>query len=229
MRILYRYKKCGCDLDNIIQMLYTEDPTIINADYCTAPSWNNVYLTSGLLYHPTYYSGYELDGADRVFKTFTTYPLYIDIYYQFMQSTPYRSIWVDSDCDGTKDALSKGSQVTIGKFFTFTEDKTITVGIFGDNQFQINYDGETIMSFDYLGRTVHTPFRYLNLFEVNVTAGTHYLAFTGTGDGSVTDALGVIVFDHPIEEILIDEDPPTLNELTILYSSEESLSEVLIL
>lgn len=223
MRILYRYNGCTLDLES--QVLQYEDPTIINADYCTAPSWNTAYLTTAVVHHPTYSPNYALDGADRVEKSFASFPQYQPIYYWFMSAAPFRSVWVDSDCNGVKDALSAGSQVTIGKSFTFTEDQIVTVGIFGDNQFQVSYDGEIIVSTPDLGPTFHTPFNRFHLFEIQVTKGNHYFAFTGTGDGSVNDSLGVVLYNHTVAELLNDADPLQRNEWDVLYSSEDSLSE----
>ena len=219
MNILYTYNKYNLDL--VLQTKKLVDPTIEHLDYCTAPSPRPEYIISAFVYNPTI--SYDFDGKyglpDRIVKAMSIQE-YADVYKNFMNEIPYQSVWVDTNCDGTKDALSRGSQLTISKNLSFTETKTIYVGIFGDNQFEINVDGTKILHTVTVDTTRN--FIYLHVFPITVDSGQHLFSFTGTGDGSVNDSLGVIVWDNPIEDLLL---PIPRSQWNVLYSSYDSISE----
>lgn len=210
-----------CLLESNIQMRSETGATIINADYCAAPSIRSEYILTGIMYHPTFTEYYELNGADRVIKTFASYPDILTTYKNFMGLTPYRSVWVDSNCDGGKDALTAGAELVIGKTIYFSEAKTINIGIFGDNQFKILIDGELQVHAPKIGNG-QLNFLYMHLFTFEISAGSHYFSFAGIGDGSVSDSLGVIVYDNDIDYLL---SATTKTNWNVLYSSENSLIE----
>jgi hypothetical protein len=138
----------------------------------------------------------------------------------FMNAAPYRSVWVDSDCNGTKDALSVGAELTISKNLSFEENQYISVGIMGDNKFKLSIDGQLILA--VLGGAITQNFTYLHFFKIYVTSGQHLFSFTGIGDGSVNDSLGVIVLNNSIESIMSGIPK---NQWNVLYSSYDSLIE----
>jgi uncharacterized protein (TIGR02145 family) len=217
MRILYRYNTIDCDLDLSMQVKKFEDPTIIQTNYCTAPSTNSTYIDLGVAYHSIYNTYYSLNGG--TYYSFSIYPSLSPVFLRFMLNSPYKSVWVDSDCDGVKNSLQSGAQITIGKNISVTTTKTLLVGIIGDNQFKMSIDGE-LKLYAYGQGTQN--FDYLHLFPVTITPGQHYFSFTGIGDGSVNDALGVIIYDNTIEELLT---PIPKTSWNVLWTAEESISE----
>lgn len=219
MRILYRYNTIDCDLDLSMQVKKFEDPTIIQANYCTAPSTNSTYIDLGVVYHSTYNTYYSLNGG--TYYSFSIYPSLSPVFLRFMLNSPYKSVWVDSNCDGVKNSLQYGAQVTIGKNISVTTTKTLLIGIIGDNQFKMSIDGE-LKLYAYGQGTQN--FDYLHLFPVTITPGQHYFSFTGIGDGTINDALGVIIYDNTIEELLT---PIPKTSWNVLWTAEESISEEL--
>jgi uncharacterized protein (TIGR02145 family) len=200
-----------------MQVKKFEDPTIIQTNYCTAPSTNSTYIDLGVAYHSIYNTYYSLNGG--TYYSFSIYPSLSPVFLRFMLNSPYKSVWVDSDCDGVKNSLQSGAQITIGKNISVTTTKTLLVGIIGDNQFKMSIDGE-LKLYAYGQGTQN--FDYLHLFPVTITPGQHYFSFTGIGDGSVNDALGVIIYDNTIEELLT---PIPKTSWNVLWTAEESISE----
>ena len=68
----------------------------------------------------------------------------------FLQTIPNDiGVWVDSDCTGTKDALAPGVQTTISYNYTNTGAiRTIYIGVFGDNHFQVKCNNDLIECLD---------------------------------------------------------------------------------
>jgi hypothetical protein len=136
-----------------------------------------------------------------------------------MGFSPYRSVWLDSNGDGVKDALAVNAELTISKSLTFLTQKTLLIGIIGDNKFRVKIDGTLIV--ESLNISTYT-FKYLHIFPIMVQNGTHLFSFTGIGDGSVNDALGVIIWDNSIDDLFLPVPKSSWNKL---YSSEESLQQ----
>ena len=212
-----------CSLDLILQSKSTEEPTVENADYSTVSSGRSEYINSGLLYHANYESyigsNYDVRSNRTAVYDFYTYTDLEPIFKNFMNSVPYYSVWIDSNNDGIKDPLSKGSEVTIGTSFSFSSSKDVIIGIIGDNKFHINYDGNKIVSVENIDAY---NFKYLHLFPLHIETGQHYITFTGIGDGSVNDSLGVIIWDNSLEDLVL---PIPKNEWNVLYSSYDSITE----
>jgi hypothetical protein len=203
------------------QLKKITDPTIIIADTSTAPSPLSNYIALGLRYEPVYPVSYNTttNYTTTVWRTFTEYPDWEAIFKNFMNYAPYRSVWLDSNGDGVKDPLVTNAELTISKALTFQASKTILIGIIGDNKFIVKIDGTTIV--ESLVRSTRS-FNYLHIFPVTIQQGTHLFSFTGIGDGTVNDSLGVIVWDNKIDEIFT---PVPRTSWRVLYSSEESLSQ----
>lgn len=203
------------------------DPTVENLDYCTAPSLNNYYIDFGVRYHPTFTLNYDINTTGYK-AIYNTDPAVASVFENFMNNSPYRSIWIDSDCDGNKDSLSSGSQATLNKTINVNSNKTVYVGLIGDNKFILNHNGVDVVRVTNIDVN---NFRYLHIFPLTLITGENTLTFTGIGDGSVNDALGVIVLDNSIDDIMgltngeLDEtkDPIPKSQWNVLYSSEDSL------
>jgi len=199
-----------------------EEPTVEQYDYCTAPSTRSEYIALGVKYHPDYTLNYNVSTGDNVTTKSTNDSDIAEVFKNFMNNSPYRSVWVDSDCDGTKDGLQSGSELTFSKKITVNSSKTVYVGLIGDNRFILALNGSDIVRVTNEDDT--TNFNYLNIFPITLIAGENILSFTGIGDGSVNDALGVIIYDNPIDDIL---QPIPRSEWNVLFSSEETLGDQL--
>lgn len=202
-----------------------KDPTVEEYDYCTAPSTLSNYISTGVQYHPDYTVDYDIKNADNVIKkTFNDNPDLEEVFENFMNNSPYRSVWVDSDCDGTNDALEVNSELTFSKKITVNNSKTVNVGLFGDNKFTMFQNGDKILDVPKYESTEHINFAFLHIFPVTLIAGENILSFQGIGDGSINDALGVIIYDNSIDDLL---QPIPRSEWNVIFSSEETLGNQL--
>lgn len=215
-RFLYTYAKDTIDI--VLQTKKISDPIISNSGYCTAPSPRTEYINTGLMYHYSWTQNYNVrTSATKNIYSFNDINL-SNIFKNFMNLSPYRSVWADSDCDGTKNPLVRDAELTIGTNIVLQETKTLLFGLMGDNKFKLYIDGSLIVQ--VLNIDVYN-FIYLHLFPVTLLPGQHLITFTGIGDGSVNDSLGVIVYDNTIQELVTPIPKPQWN---VLYSSEWSLT-----
>ena len=124
-------------------------------------------------------------------------------------------VWVDTDCDGIKDALAPGAKTTILYNYNNTgAARTVYVGVFGDNQFKLKVNDTDIAT--TLSPGADMNFKVLHIFPVDIVNGQNLFNVEATGDGSVNDAVGMIIYDNTPVEIqaaVVDAD------LSILFSS----------
>lgn len=215
-KFLYTYATDTIDI--ALQTKKLSNPVISNSGYCTAPSTRTEYINNGLLYHYSFTQTYNVrTSVTKTSYGFTNINL-SNTFKNFMNLSPYRSVWVDSNCDGVKNSLATNAELTIGTNIVLQEQKTLLFGFMGDNKFKLYIDGVLIVQ--VLNVDVYN-FIYLNLFPVTLSPGQHLITFTGIGDGSVNDSLGVIVYDNTIEELVT---PVPKSEWNVIYSSEYSLT-----
>lgn len=125
------------------------------------------------------------------------------------------AVWIDSDCNGTKDSLMAGVKTTIATQFNNTGGtRTIFVGIGGDNQFKLVVNGTTIID---TGSTVSTlQFKIWHIIPVTIVPGINYINAVATGDGTVNDAIAMVIYDNTAAQIYMATDDSQLN---ILFKS----------
>ena len=194
------------------------DPTVTHSGYCLAPSVNGAYTNFGTR---VYNSGFTL-------ATLLLSPGTVDanIYgnstlnYQWCNSTASLSlgpmnrdaVWIDTNCDGNKDALPDGTKTTIAFMVNNTgADKTIYVGIGGDNQFKLVVNGVTIVD---TGTTYGAlQFKLWHVIPVTFKNGLNYFNAVATGDGSTSDAIAMVGYNNTAAEILSATSDGALNIL----------------
>jgi len=91
--------------------------------------------------------------------------------------------------------------------------KTIHVGIGADNQFQLVVNGTTIATF---GTGGDYQFKVWHIIPITVVPGPNYINAIATGDGSVSDSIGMVVYDNTAAEIAA---AATDLDLTIPFAS----------
>jgi hypothetical protein len=195
--------------------------TVTNAGYCVAPSpLGSTYGTSFTrIYKPGFSnSSIELVSAPAgdVEAELSTPNQWKNTAFSNTGPCNRSAIWIDSDCNGTKDALTAGVQVTIP--FAYTNAgaaRRVYVGVFGDNEFTLKVNGVIIAQTD--GTSSVQNFDIFHVFPVDIPAGqTSYFNLIGQGDGTVNDALGMIIYDNTAAELEAATDDSTL---TILFNS----------
>lgn len=190
----------------------TTPPTITNSGYCLATSQNGAYTN----YCSRIYTNAFVD-ATLAIDPFTIVPLGggadPGIFQQLTLANQWvnggasstigplnrEGVWIDSDCNGTKDALGAGVQTTIAYAYNNPgAPKTIYVGVGADNQFQVVVNGTTVATF---GTGGDYQFKVWHIIPISVVTGVNYINVIGTGDGSVNDAIGMVVYDNTAAEI----------------------------
>lgn len=189
------------------------EPDITNSGYCLATSQNTAYTNyCSRIYTPSYV---DADFA----ANFALYPPFgggsNPAIYAQMNLEGYwcnavspdttkgplnrEGVWIDSDCNGTKDPLGAGVQTTLS--YTYNNPgpaKTIYVGVGADNQWQVVVNGtqvaDSLTGGDY-------QFKIWHIIPINVVTGPNFINVIGTGDGSVNDAMGMVVYDNTDAEI----------------------------
>lgn len=141
------------------------------------------------------------------------------------------SVWIDSDCNGQKDALSACSVLQFTYLITLQASKQVFVGIGGDNTFQLDINNVTAIQCGAgagiphgAGQpncaatppadgqsSTHANFNVWHIVPVNLTAGPNYLTFSAYGDGSTNDALAVIIYDNNAGQIAAAASDSDLN------------------
>lgn len=110
-----------------------------------------------------------------------------------------QAVWVDNNCDGTKDALSPGATLSFTWLVNSPVAKTVYVGICGDNNFALTLNGSTIVSSPNSGGS--NNFRYLYVFPVQLISGNNFFAAQFIGDGTTSDMGAMFIIDNTAAEI----------------------------
>lgn len=183
----------------------TTAPTITSSGYCFAASQNAVY---GEFESRIYNPGFSTATLNLNPVTADAF-VYADLMLAGQWANPGLSIstgplnregvWIDTDCNGTKDPLGAGVQTTIGHLFNNTgATRTIFVGVGADNQFQVVVNGTQVADSGTVG---DKQFKIWHIIPITVVPGPNYINVIGTGDGSVNDAIGMVVYDNTAAEI----------------------------
>ena len=190
----------------------TTPPTITNSGYCLATSQNGAYSNYCSRIYTSSFTNLTLQ-----IDPYTILPLgggsNAGIFQQLITSGQWANdtasstlgplnregVWIDSDCDGDKDPLGVGVQTTIAySYNNVGAPKTIYVGIGADNQFQLVVNGNIIATF---GTGGDYQFKVWHIIPINVITGPNLINVIATGDGSVNDAVGMVVYDNTAAEI----------------------------
>lgn len=199
----------------------TTAATITNSGYCYAASTNTVYSSFGSrIYNPGF------DDTTLNLNPLTADPfVFADLTLAGQWNNPTSSasigplnreaVWIDSDCNGVPNALGFGVQTTISCSYNngLLVNKTIFVGVAGDNQFKVIVNGNLIVDSGAVG---DKQFKLWHIIPITVVPGTNFINVVGTGDGSVNDCIGMVVYDNTAAEIAA---ATTDLDLTIVFAS----------
>ncbi len=196
----------ACDCETGYTMLPDESgcvkeeetaPTIINSGFCFAPSiLAGQYSSSGTkVYQPGYSS--NLVGAYTALGT----SYWKEAIAGVTGPMNRESVWVDTDCNGTKDALTSGQVLQFTYPVVLSVPTTLYIGVGGDNTFRVSINGTSIVYCDTtlsgsaggIGATAN--FNFWHVFPVDFPAGTTYVTFAGVGDGSTNDSFAAVIYN----------------------------------
>lgn len=194
------------------QLIEEQPPTLTGADYCLATSQNGVYSSYCSRIYTNAFTDLTLQidpstivplGAGTnpgIFQQLTSAPQWANSGSSSTLGPMNREgVWIDSDCDGNKNALGVGVQTTIAyNYNNVGAPKTIYVGIGADNQFKLVVNGNIIATF---GTGGDYQFKIWHIIPINVVTGSNLINVIGTGDGSVNDAIGMVVYDNTASQI----------------------------
>lgn len=202
--------------------------TVTNSGFCLAPSQLNVYSQ----YESRIYSSLMVD-ADLALPAGST-PIggiaaRMTLAGQWANPALSTSlgpmnrcgVWIDSDCNGTKNALTTGVETTVAHSFNNSGGaRTIYVGVGADNSFKLVVNGVQIASIGVPA----TPssgsdlaFKIWHIIPIPLIPGVNYVNAIGRGDGSVNDSIGMMIYDNNISQIQSATDDSQLN---ILFTTE---------
>ena len=201
----------GLDID--VQLYETNIPS--TDSFNVESSTYNSYILFGVKYYDSYPQTINPPTSATETKNFSSYPSIQDIYYQLMNNEPYYSVWAS----GVNNPTSKDT-INIYTDLQFNEAKTIHVGLIGDNYFSMYLNGELLVKSQYIDQSQN--FTYLNIFPVNVSKGNNRLSFSGVGDGSISQTLGVIICNNTKDELFTN--PVSRDNWNVLWSSYDAIN-----
>jgi len=190
---------------NQCQLNETVAATITNSGYCLATSQANVYSSfESRVYNPGFLTA-TLNLAPAtpnalVYSDLTLAGQWANLGLSSVIGPLNREgVWIDSDCNGSKNALGVGVETTIGYVFNnIGVARTIFVGVGADNQFQVVVNGTQVADSGILG---DLQFKIWHIIPIDVVPGPNYINVIGTGDGSVNDAIGMVIYDNTAAQI----------------------------
>lgn len=195
-----------------------EDPNIIQSAICLAESQHSNYSSTGTF---VYDFGFALNLTSGTFTALTNVPLWKD---SDGTNGPMNrnSVWVDTDCDGTKDALTVGQVLQFSAQMDSLVGETVHVGIGGDNTYKLVVNGVTIVSNQNPATTAN--FNIWHIVPVVIPAGTSYFVFSFVGDGSTTDAGAGIIYRNSNAQI---QAAASEADLDIVFKSGDLVGDVI--
>lgn len=203
----------------------TVSPTIIDTGLCLAQSQlaSQYSVNGACLYEPGYTT--RLVGS---YTSLTAQPQWMEIPLSVDGPMNRDGIWVDSDCNGTKDPLTEGLVVNFTYPLTVASPSTVYVGIGGDNTFKLEVNGTTIVdcdeTFPAQGGPSGANFNFWHIFPVDILSGTNYFSFSSVGDGSTNDSFAAVIYDNTALEIAAATDD---SELTILFRTSDLIGDAI--
>lgn len=186
----------------------TTAATTTNSGYCLAASVNTAYTN--------YESRIYTVGFTTATLNLPPGTLLAPFVYGRMTNTPQwanplattiagplnrEGVWIDNDCDGSKDSLPLGTQTTIAFIYNnLGGTRTMYLGVGADNQFQVKLNGVLIAD---SGTGGDRQFKIWHIIPVTVLSGINYFNMVGTGDGSPSDSLGMVLYDNTAAQLLV--------------------------
>ena len=129
-------------------------------------------------------------------------------------------VWVDTDCNGTKDPLTAGQILQITIPITSSTAETVYVGVAGDNQFRVDVNGATVVERN--NPSDNDNFYYWYVFPVVLNSGTTYFTFQWVGDGTVNDAGAAVIYNNTSTQI---SSATNDSQLDIIFQTQDYIGE----
>lgn len=227
---LVNFSTCTCPVgfvrstdNNRCQKIETTAPTITQSGYCLAASTNGAYGSYFTrIYNPGFSNssiGLTTAPSAEVYAELNTDDVWATLAASPSMGPVNRSaVWVDSDCDGVPNALALGAETTIAYSYENTGAvRTVYVGVAADNQFNLSHNGTSVAQTTSPGNVEN--FKIFHLFPVTLTAGWNDFNVVATGDGTVNDAVAVVIFDNTAAQIAAVADFTAYNALTRLFDT----------
>lgn len=205
----------------------TTGATVLYSDYCLAVSQNGAYTNRKARIYNAGWSNSSIAlvtaPTAQVFAEMTASPQWVNT--GGISSTTgvmnRNGVWIDSDCNGTKDALAAGAQTTLSFYFNNYDDaRTVYVGVGADNQFTLKVNGNTVAQTTVSNSPEN--FKIWHIFPVDLVVGANFFNVVATGDGTVNDAVAMVVYDNTAAQI---RDAATDAALTILFKSSDLIGQ----
>lgn len=195
-------------------------PTISESGYCLAASTNGAYSNYGSRIYRPGFSNTTLNLAPGTVNTYIYGNMILADQWGNASALPFtgpmnrRAVWIDSDCDGNRNALAAGVQTTIAFMYNnIGLPRTVYVGIAADNNFKLIVNGvqivETLSGGDM-------QFKMFHIVPVNLVKGVNYFNGVATGDGSINDAIAMVGFDNTAAQI---QAATTDSALNVMFDS----------
>lgn len=202
--------------------------TVTHSDYCLAISRHGFYASRFARIYNAGWSNSSIAMVSapvaQVYAQMTLAPYWANpTLSQTLGVVNRNSVWIDSSnpCDGIKDPLQAGSHCTISFSYENTgAARTVYVMVAGDNQFQLVVNG--ILTATTTVPNTEMNFRIAHIFPVQLRVGTNDFNVVGTGDGSDTDAVAMVVYDNTAEQIRV---ATADNQLSILFKSADLVGQ----
>lgn len=227
------YVAVGSGNDQKCQKTETISPTITSSNYCLAESKNGAYSNYGA----RIYSGpFMTNGNDTVYLpvgssdshiayVMTSNPQWQNTSPNVLGPMNRNGVWIDSNCNGTKDSLSAGVQCTISAQYVNTgPSKTVYIGIAGDNDFRLVVNGVLIIDSSLSGISSgnNVQFKFWHIFPVTLQTGLNLFNAVATGDGSVDDTIAMVVYNNTAAQIAAATSDASLN---IIFGTASLIDE----
>lgn len=198
--------------------------TVSNAGYCLAPSVNGAYSGWESRIYTLGFNNGSLKlppgtiGSTIAYRMLAS-PQWANLAANLTDGPMNREgVWIDSDCNGVKDALGVGVSTTIAfQFVNSGIARTIYVGVGADNTFKLNVNGILVAENDGIGNP-QSPFKFWHIIPIQIVQGINYINLIATGDGSVNDAMAMVVYDNTALQIATAVNDSSLN---ILFKSSQ--------
>lgn len=225
--------ECGCpsgfvpsDDSGRCEKVETESPTVTHTDYCLAISRNGAYANRFARIYNVGFSNSSIAlisaPLSDVYAEMTLAPYWANPTLSTTLGVMNRnSVWIDSNCDGVKNALSAGEKATIAyNFNNAGAPRTIYIGVGADNQFVLKVNG-TVIAQTTVPNSAEN-FKIFHIFPVDIISGNNDINVVATGDGSVNDAIAMVVYDNTRDEI---KNATQDSDVEILFSSSELVGQ----
>jgi hypothetical protein len=224
---------CNCPADYVVspggkscEKVTMIPATVTSSGFCLAASTNGAYGNFGARIY-----NYGFNESTLFLPMGTVAPtIFADMtsgYWANPSNTPTNApmnrsgVWIDSDCNGTKDGLLEGTKTTLAYMYNNTGlARTVYIGVGGDNSFDVVVNGHKIVD-TYNHGGDNYQFKVWHILPVPMVVGVNYFNVVAAGDGTVNDAMAMIIYDSPPATI---RDAGADLDMTILFDSKSLLN-----